>query len=76
MTNYEKVLENLKTKLKIENLDANATLASLGLDSLDVVEFVLYLEDEYGITFEPSETQDIKTLGDLLRLIKSKLGDK
>ncbi|HBS10709.1 MAG TPA: acyl carrier protein [Firmicutes bacterium] len=76
MTNYEKVLENLKTKLKIENLDANATLASLGLDSLDVVEFVLDLEDEYGITFEPSETQDIKTLGDLLRLIKSKLGDK
>lgn len=76
MSNYDKVVNTLKTKLKLEKLDPEATLASLGLDSLDVVEFVLDLEDEYSITFEPSETQDIKTLGDLLNLIKIKLGDK
>lgn len=76
MNNYDKVVNTLKTRLKLEKLDPEATLTSLGLDSLDVVEFVLDLEDEYNITFEPSETQDIKTLGDLLNLIKIKLGDK
>ena len=76
MNNYDKVVNTLKAKLKLEKLDPEATLASLGLDSLDVVEFVLDLEDEYNITFEPSETQDIKTLGNLLDLIKIKLGDK
>ncbi len=76
MNNYDKVVNTLKAKLKLEKLDSESTLASLGLDSLDVVEFVLDLEDEYNITFEPSETQDIKTLGDLLNLIKIKLGDK
>ena len=72
MDKYEEIVNSLKEKLHIETLDLNSTLASLGLDSLDVLEFILDIEDNYGLKFDPSETQEIKVLGDLLNLIKSK----
>lgn len=70
---YEEIIELLKTKLSVTELNREATLASLGLDSLDVVEFILDLEDTYDIKFEAEETQNIKTLGDLLDLINKKV---
>jgi acyl carrier protein len=48
-------------------------LTTYGLDSLDVVEFVLDVEDKYGISFEAEETKDIKTVGELINLICSKV---
>ena len=72
MNKYESIVKELQEKLNLTTLDKGATLASLGLDSLDVVEFILDVEDNYDIKFESSETQDIKTLGDLLKVIKSK----
>ena len=56
----------------VETLDESATLASLGLDSLDVVEYIIDIEDNFGLTFKPEETQELKTMGDLLKLIKEK----
>ena len=72
MSKYEQILSDFKAKLKVEELDPTATLASLGLDSLDVVEFILEVEDNYGLSFEASEAQGLETLGSLLDLIKSK----
>lgn len=67
-------LENLiKTKLHIESIDSNATLSTYGLDSLDVVEFLLDLEDKYGVTFNADETKDLKTVGELFDLILAKI---
>ncbi len=67
-------LENLiKTKLHVENIDRDATLATYGLDSLDVVEFLLDLEDKYSVAFAADETKDLKTVGELFDLILSKI---
>lgn len=67
-------LENLiKAKLHVDSIDRNATIATYGLDSLDVVEFLLDLEDQYGVTFNASETKDLKTVGELFDLILSKI---
>ena len=67
-------IENLiKEKLNITEINKAATLADYGLDSLDVVEFILDLEDRFGITFAAEETKDLKTVGDLLTLIEKKI---
>ncbi len=67
-------LENLiKEKLHIESIDKDATLATYGLDSLDVVSFLLELEDRYGIAFESDEINDLKTVGELFNLILNKI---
>lgn len=67
-------IENLiKEKLNIYEINRNATIADYGLDSLDVVEFLLELEEQYGISFEASETTNLKTLGELLDLLDKKI---
>jgi acyl carrier protein len=63
----------IKEKLKIDKIDRKATLADYGLDSLDVVEFILDLEEKYNVTFEAQETKDLKTVGDLLDLVEKKI---
>lgn len=45
----------------------------LEADSLDVVELVMALEEEFGITVPEEELQDVKTVGQAYDLIKSKI---
>ena len=44
----------------------------LGADSLDAIELVMDVEDEFGISFTDEETQTLQTVGDLVKLIDSK----
>lgn len=67
-------LENLiKERLGVDEIDRDATIATAGLDSLDVVELLLDLEDRFGVTFTSEETKDLKTFGELFDLILSKI---
>ena len=45
----------------------------LDADSLDLVELVMELEEEFDITVEEEELQDLPTIGDAFKLISSKL---
>ncbi len=54
--------------LKLEDLTPDATLESLGLDSLSVIEFMFNLEDELKIKL-PDERIEIKTLQDVTDLV-------
>jgi acyl carrier protein len=40
-------------------------VADLGADSLDVVEMMMALEEEYGITIDDSKVAELKTVGDV-----------
>lgn len=43
----------------------------LGADSLDVMEMLMSLEDEYNITVAEDDAVNIKTVGDIINLINS-----
>ena len=60
-------------RMKVETIDEAKSLKDFGLDSLDVVEMCLDLEDKYGIEFSPEELAEFKTVGDLLASIEQKL---
>jgi acyl carrier protein len=45
----------------------------LDADSLDLVELVMALEEEFGITVEESELEGIETVGQALDLVSGKL---
>ena len=51
-------------------ITADATFASLELDSLDTVEIVMSLEDAFGIEIDME--QPLQTVEDLVKLIEAK----
>ena len=52
-------------------IERDTTMESLGIDSLDTVELVMNLEDEFDVEIEVDE--DIKTVGDLVKIIEGLL---
>ena len=44
----------------------------LGADSLDVVEMLMTLEDEFNITVSDEESVNLKTVGDIVKVIETK----
>ncbi|KAA8788973.1 acyl carrier protein [Lactobacillus crispatus] len=46
----------------------------LDADSIDLVEFILQLEDEFGAEIPDDEAEKIKTIGDAISYIKAHQG--
>ena len=46
---------------------------ALNADSLDLVELVMALEEEFDISVDEEELSDVATVGDALALVESKL---
>jgi len=42
----------------------------LGADSLDIVELIMALEDEYGLEIPDEDAEKIETVGDAIRYIE------
>ncbi|HOC80823.1 MAG TPA: acyl carrier protein [Bacilli bacterium] len=74
MAKVNSVLEKFKKKLNIEVVDEGKTLKDYGLDSLDMVELILELEDEYKIKFTDEEMTSLQTIGDLISAVHKKCG--
>jgi acyl carrier protein len=48
----------------------------IGADSLDIVELVMELEEEFEITIPDEEAEKIKTVGQAIDYIEAKLKEK
>lgn len=59
-------------RVKLESIDANAELRTLGLDSLDLVEIMMDIEDQFGIQFENEEMVGFKTVADVYKALEEK----
>ena len=55
-----------------DDLGRDVTFESLGLDSLDLVELTLVIEEETGIKIEDEELEDVRTIGDAADAIDEK----
>ena len=47
--------------------------ADLGATSLDMVETIMSLEDEFGVEISDRDAETLHTVGDVMALIKAKL---
>jgi acyl carrier protein len=48
----------------------------LGADSLDIVELIMALEDEYSIEIPDEDAEKMETVGDAIRYIEDRLAGK
>ncbi len=70
----DKVKEIIANQLsvKVENLKEETNIAEeLGADSLDLVEILMSLEDEFGVSIPDEAIPQIKTIKDIVDFIDS-----
>lgn len=46
----------------------------LNADSLDLADLVMSIEDTFSVTFEDADTEQFKTVGDVVKVIEQKKG--
>ena len=72
---FDKVKSILVDQLDVE--DETVTMESLisddlGADSLDIVDMVMSLEEEFDIEIPDEEIENMKTVGDVVKFIEAK----
>lgn len=55
-----------------ETLTLDTKFDTLGADSLDMVEFSMDIEEEFGVVIEQSDIAAISTIGDAIEFINKK----
>ena len=72
MTTIEKVTEIIANQLSVEKEKIKETTniaEDLGADSLDLVEILMSLEDEFGVSIPDEAIPEIKTIKDVVEFI-------
>ena len=65
---FEGVLKN-----RALELTPATTVNSMKMDSLDVLEITMSIEQQYGKDFDPSELSECETLADIHELVASQI---
>ncbi len=65
------IAEQLGVKIE-EVTDAASFIDDLGADSLDTVELVMALEEEFGIEIPDEDAEKMATVGDAIKYIEKK----
>lgn len=69
---FEKVKAIIIEQLSISDEDMIApetTLEDLGADSLDLVEVIMAIEDEFDVQIKDEDLESLKSVGDLINYI-------
>ena len=70
---FDKIKDIIIEQLQVEESDVNMDtnlMKDLSADSLDAVEIIMAIEDEYGIEIPDEEAEKIQTVGDLVRYVE------
>ena len=67
------VSDILAKRVDVSKLKEEDSLKDIGLDSLDLVEVMLEIEDALGVEFDSEEIANLSTLQSVLDLINSKI---
>ena len=79
LEDMERVFEIIEEQLHLSGIELSEDLSlkdDLGADSIDLVELVLALEDEYGIEMQYEELEKrVKTIGDIIEYLSERGAD-
>ena len=72
---FEKIRSIISEQLSIDDVDTitldTSLTEDLEADSLDAVEVIMALEDEFGIEIPDVEAEHFKTIGDICKFIEN-----
>lgn len=72
---FEKIRALLAEQLGYdeEMITLSTSFEDLGADSLDLVELMMTLEEEYSISADEEDLTGIKTVGDVVKIIEDNI---
>ena len=70
----EELIELVKENLDIneDEIDFEKEITAYDIDSIDMLDFIMAIEDKYGIEFSDDELDEIEKFSDVISLIESK----
>ena len=71
---YDRVATLLSERLGVPagDISPEATFDELDLDSLDLVEFALGAEEQFGVRISDDEAEGLRSVGDAVALLQTK----
>ena len=72
MSVTETIKSIVSEKVDVSKLNDDTHLSSLGLDSLDLAEIMISIEETLGVEFSSGEILKLKTFKDVVELVESK----
>lgn len=72
----DKIKDMLEKQLGIDKskiTEDSDIIKDIGADSLDMVEFLMDAENEWGITIEEEDVKNLHTIGDVVKYIESRI---
>lgn len=79
MTTQERVIKVIIEELGVKEKEVKPEsifIEDLGADSLDTVELIMALEEEFGIEIPDDDAEKAKTVGDVITYIDESLKQK
>lgn len=73
-----KIIELIACKISIEKEDITVDsdfVSKLGFDSLDAVELIMAIEDEFDISIPDSEAELLTSVNNVVNYLQSYMGD-
>ncbi|WP_195237264.1 acyl carrier protein [Romboutsia sp. 1001285H_161024_C4] len=70
---FEKVVEIIREQLSVEDKEITmetSLMKDLEVDSLDAVEIIMALEDEFGVEIPDTGAENFKSIGDIVKFIE------
>jgi acyl carrier protein len=65
----EQIIDLVEKDVDADDLTADSSLQSQGLDSLKVMSLVFKIEEHYDIVLDEEDADDLRTVGDLAALV-------
>ncbi|MEE3362617.1 MAG: acyl carrier protein [Anaerovoracaceae bacterium] len=76
MNTFDKIKEIIADQLSVEPetiTEGTSLMKDLEADSLDAVEIIMAIEDEYGIEIPDEDAENFQTIGDIVNFVEAKI---
>ena len=75
---FEKIKAIIVDKLSVDadEVTMETTFDDLGADSLDIVEIVMAIEEEFDVEISDDEAEQAKSVGDVVTYIQTTTGEE
>lgn len=70
------IIDMISSEMPLPDLTAESSLLDGGLDSLRVMSLVLRIENRWDIDLDADDADELRTVGDLARLVLHRIEEK